>query len=324
MTFCTHCGAPAEDAFCPRCGTPSEQAESHSVPILDDASTPHEPATSHGAPPDAHATPGPVSQFVPVQPSYAWQGATLDPDPAPVIEDPPTRAALVWETRFVMVAFLVPAVLAAVIVFAQHEAGVGGVTPFPSIVHQPLENMILGIVAYLSVGAVVPLALFLLARSGRPPSTLGLGIPGLRSDLVPGLGLAAAAFGSELLLLTPFARLLAHNSSLVSHVSLGHVPAYYVVWGISVSAVTAITEEVLVNGYLITRLEQFGWTPTSALVLSLVLRTSYHVYYGLGFLLVVPFGFFVTRSFQKHHRLTRSIAAHFLYDAVLLTILILR
>jgi hypothetical protein len=116
---------------------------------------------------------------------------------------------------------------------------------------------------------------------------------------------------------------LARNSTLVNRVSIGHVPAYYVIWGIAMSAITAIAEEVLVNGYLITRLGQLGWTPKSALILSLCLRTSYHVYYGLGFLLTVPFGYFVTRSFQKHRRLNRSIAAHFLYDAVLSTIAIL-
>jgi membrane protease YdiL (CAAX protease family) len=102
------------------------------------------------------------------------------------------------------------------------------------------------------------------------------------------------------------------------------VPSYYVIWGLAISLTTAVTEEVLVNGYLITRLGQFGWTPRAALVLSLILRTSYHVYYGLGFLLTIPFGYFVTRSFQKHRRLTRSITAHFLFDAVLITISILR
>jgi len=53
------------------------------------------------------------------------------------------------------------------------------------------------------------------------------------------------------------------------------------------------------------------------------LRTSYHVYYGLGFLLTIPFGYYATRSFQKHRRLMRPIVAHFLYDAVLITIAVL-
>jgi membrane protease YdiL (CAAX protease family) len=224
-----------------------------------------------------------------------------------------------------MVAFLMPAVMAAVILFARHEAGVGTVTRFPDLVRgQPVVNLILGILDYLPVAAIVPLALFLLARTGQPPSVLGLGVPSIRGDLLPGLGIAAAAFGSEFIILIPLAPLLAGHSSLINSVPVGHVPAYYVLWGLAVSATTAITEEVLVNGYLITRLGQLGWTPRAAMVLSLALRTSYHVYYGLGFLLTIPFGYLVTRSFQKHRRLSRPITAHFLFDAILMTIAILR
>ena len=40
----------------------------------------------------------------------------------------------------------------------------------------------------------------------------------------------------------------------------------------------------------------------------------------------MPFGYFVTRSFQKHGKLSRPILAHFLYDstAFLIAILVLR
>jgi membrane protease YdiL (CAAX protease family) len=242
-----------------------------------------------------------------------------------VLADGPARAALVWETRWVMVAFLLPAVMAAVILFSQHVAGVASVTRFPDLVrHQPVANLVLGILDYLPVAAMVPLALYLLGRTGQSPSVLGLSLPSIRGDIIPGLGLAAAAFGSELVILIPLAPLLVDHKSLVNTVPVGNVPAYYVLWGLAISATTAIAEEVLVNGYLITRLGQLGWTPQSALILSLILRTSYHVYYGLGFLLTVPFGYFVTRSFQKHRRLTRPIAAHFLFDAILVTISILR
>jgi membrane protease YdiL (CAAX protease family) len=47
------------------------------------------------------------------------------------------------------------------------------------------------------------------------------------------------------------------------------------------------------------------------------------VYYGLGFLLTIPLGYFVTRSFQKHRRLMRPIVAHFIYDAALFTVSVL-
>jgi uncharacterized protein len=241
-----------------------------------------------------------------------------------VLAEGAARTSLVWETRFVMVAFLLPAVMTAVILFAQHVSGVASITRFPDIVPgRPVENLVLGILDYLPVASVVPLALFLLARTGQPPSSLGIAIPSMTNDVVPGLGLAAAAFGAEIVLAIPFAPLLTHHETLFNPVPIGHVPGYYLIWGLIISLTTAITEEVMVNGYLITRLGQLGWTPQSALVLSLVLRTSYHVYYGLGFLFTIPFGYFVTRSFQKHRRLTRSIAAHFLFDAILTTIAIL-
>ena len=126
-----------------------------------------------------------------------------------------------------------------------------------------------------------------------------------------------------LLIALPFTALMTRHSSLFSQVQTGHVPKYYILYGVAVSAITAITEETLVSGYLLTRLEQFGWTPQRALLLSLTLRTSYHVYYGLGFLFTIPVGYLLSRSFQKHHRLTRPIVAHFFYDAVLITISVL-
>jgi membrane protease YdiL (CAAX protease family) len=236
----------------------------------------------------------------------------------------PTRRSLIWETRFVMIAFLAPGIAAAIVLLVQHASGVGPVTRFPVYIRQSqLTNMLVGMLAYLPAAAVVPLALFLLNRTGDTPARLGLEAPSLRMDVVPALGLAAASFGSEVVLLIPLIPLLASHPSLISKTPVGHVPGYYVIWGLMISATTAIAEEVLMNGYLMTRLHQFGWTPRSALILAMALRTSYHVYYGVGFVLTIPFAYFMTRSFQKNGRLTRPIVAHFLFDATLITISIL-
>jgi len=245
--------------------------------------------------------------------------------PGGIATQGPTRKSLVWETWFVMLAFLLPSVMAAVVAFAQHVSGEGQLTRFPVVVAgHPFENMVFGILAYVPVAAVVPLALFLLARTGQSPSWLGLGRPRWKADVWPALGLIGASFGTEFALLIPLAPLFAHVPSLVSSTPIGHVPAYYVVWGLAISATTAIAEETLMSGYLLTRLSQLGWSPRRALIVSLVLRTSYHVYYGIGFILTVPFGYFVTRSFQKNRRLTRPIVAHFLFDAIIFTIAVLR
>ena len=59
-----------------------------------------------------------------------------------------------------MIAFLVPSVTAAVVEFAQHVSGVGTVTRFPVLINgHPLENMIIGMIAYLAIASVVPIAL---------------------------------------------------------------------------------------------------------------------------------------------------------------------
>ncbi len=262
-------------------------------------------------------TPGFVAPVAPVAP--------VGPPPTAIIAlQPTTRNVLVWETRFVMLAFLLPGVMGAVVALAQHVNGVGTVTRFPVILQDnPVANLIIGIFAYLPVAVMVPLALHLLTRTGQTPRMLGLVRPRLRYDVWPALGLIGASFGSEIVLAIIVSPLLLHHSGLLSKTVVGHVPAYYVVYGIAISATTAVAEEVLVNGYLLVRLEQLGWSPRRALILSLVLRTSYHVYYGIGFIFTVPFGYFVTRSFQKNRRLTRPIVTHFLFDAILLTIAIL-
>ncbi len=262
-------------------------------------------------------------QYAPIRPPPPQY--MLRPQVTRVTLEEPTRRALQWETCFVMVAFLLPVVASAIVVFAQHVTGVGAVTRFPVVVQgHPLENMLIGMLAYLPVACTVPLALLLLRRTGQGPKVLGLELPGLRSDIVPAIGIGLASFGTEIAVLIPLAPILTASSRFNSPTPIGTVPTYYVIWGLMISATTAVAEEVLMNGYLMTRLGQLGWTPRSALILGMALRTSYHVYYGLGFIATIPFAYFVTRSFQKNGRLTRPIVAHFLFDAVLITIAVLQ
>ena len=238
------------------------------------------------------------------------------------LEGPPRRQ-LVLETWFVMVAFLLPGVADAVAVFARLANG-GHIGRFPTIVSgHPLANLVLAMFTYLTVASVVPLAVLLLQRTGDGPATLGLERPRFRRDWVGGSGLALGGFGLVFVTVLVLRPVLSSKLSVAEDIDTGSWPNYYIALGVLTAAVTAITEETLVSGYLLTRLEQLGWQPRRALALSLALRTSYHVYYGLGFLVTIPIGYVLTRSFQKHRRLARPIVAHFLYDAVLFTIGIL-
>jgi membrane protease YdiL (CAAX protease family) len=240
---------------------------------------------------------------------------------APIQRRKQGRRDLVIETWVVMIALLTPWVISAVVVLAGHFATGASLNPLPTFdKHDAAVNIVLGLLSYVPTVAVVPLALVLLARTGQTPAVLGLTRAGW-NDIGAGVGLAAAALGCEIVL----ARLLVpvENSGLANTTGPLHVPAYYIVFGLSESLLTSVAEETAVNAYLITRLDQLGWSPTPALLLSLALRTSYHVYYGIGLIFTLPFGYLVTRSFQKHRKLSRPILAHFLYDSTVFLISIL-
>jgi membrane protease YdiL (CAAX protease family) len=240
---------------------------------------------------------------------------------APVRYREPGRRDLVIETWFVMIAMLTPWLISAIVVLGGHLATGASLTQLPTFdPHQPAVNIILGLLSYVPTVAVVPLALFLLARTGQRPADLGLSGPG-SADIAAGVGLAAAALACEFvlaLLLSPI-----EHSKLANTTGPLHVPAYYLLFGLSQSLLTSVAEETAVNGYLLTRLDQLGWSPTAAFWLSMALRTSYHIYYGIGVLFTLPFGYLVTRSFQKHRKLSRPILAHFLYDSTVFLIAIL-
>jgi len=232
-----------------------------------------------------------------------------------------TRRDLVLETWLVTLALLFPWVVSAVLTLSTHLISKTSLSQLPSLdPHQPAVNVVLGLLSYLPVAAVVPLALLLLARTGQRPADLGLTVVRW-PDAGVAVGLAAAGLGCELVLAIPFSKL--KHLALVNTAGPVHVPVYYLVFGLSQALITAVAEETAVNAYLLTRLDQLGWRPWPAFWLSLALRTSYHVYYGLGVVLTLPLGYFLTRSFQKHGRLSRPILAHFLYDSVIFLIAIL-
>src|SRR5262249_10560081 len=154
------------------------------------------PPGGPGTPPGWVAAPGwgGPPGLPPAPPDWAYwvpAGAPAAPRQPPARVAEPSRRGLVLETWFVQLAFLVPSVLAAVDLFAAHTGG-AAITRFPTIVANPVANLILGVITYLEVAAVVPLALLLLSRTGQPPAALGLSRPTWRTDVWPGLGLAAS------------------------------------------------------------------------------------------------------------------------------------
>ena len=163
---------------------------------------------------------------------------------------------------------------------------------------------------------VVPalLALHLLTRDRIPPRAIGVDGTRPGSDLRRG-ALLAAVIGIPGLLLYLAAYALGISATIVP----SGLPDVW--WRVPVlvlsAAMNATLEEVVVVGYLITRLRQLGRSAPWAVGLAAVLRGSYHLYQGFGAfvgnaVMGVVFGWFFLRT----RRVMPLIVAHTILDTV--------
>jgi membrane protease YdiL (CAAX protease family) len=154
----------------------------------------------------------------------------------------------------------------------------------------------------------VLLALYLLDRKC---AELGLGFkPGF--DLGWGVGLAAA-IGIPGLLLVYAAAKLGLNAQIIP---AALQPLWWAVPVLILAAIqNAVLEEVIVVGYLITRLRSFGLRVWQMVMISAVLRGSYHLYQGFGaFVGNALMGVVFALFFIRFKRVLPLIIAHSLLD----------
>lgn len=163
----------------------------------------------------------------------------------------------------------------------------------------------------------VALALFLLSAHGQSAvQRLGLTGPARAygRDLALGAGLAAA-IGIPGLGLYVVSRLTGTGVQLNTS---GLPDAWWAATILLLSAAFAgILEEVLVVGYLLTRLTDLGWSVPAMIAASALLRGSYHLYQGVpmalgNVVMGVVFAWWYTRT----KRVGPLIAAHFYLDMV--------
>lgn len=160
--------------------------------------------------------------------------------------------------------------------------------------------------------APVWLVFHLLRRAGESTRTVGLEPPMLRDDWLHGFALFAVV-GAGGVALYLAAVELGVNRFVVPVPPMGHW------WTVPVIVLTAIgaalLEEVVVLGYLVTRLRQLAWRPEAALAASALLRGTYHLYQGWGgFLGNVALGVIFGIPFLRRGRLWPMVIAHFMLD----------
>ncbi|MBU2663443.1 CPBP family intramembrane metalloprotease [Actinoplanes bogorensis] len=161
----------------------------------------------------------------------------------------------------------------------------------------------------------VALVLYLLVRDRiSPRHELGLSADRQRFDWGWGT-LLAACIGIPGLLLVYVAKLLGLNAQIVP-AALN--PVWWAVPVLILSAIqNAVLEEVIVVGYLMTRLKQWGMSTVAIVITSAVLRGSYHLYQGFGaFVGNAVMGVVFALFFLRFKRVMPLIVAHTLLDVV--------
>jgi membrane protease YdiL (CAAX protease family) len=159
----------------------------------------------------------------------------------------------------------------------------------------------------------VLLALYLLNLTDPPAGrTIGFDLTRPRFDLgfgvvialvigVPGLGLYALA------------RIFGINTEVQAS---GLTDTWWTIPVLILSAAqNALLEEVVVIGYLFTRLRQLAWSPLAIVALSAVIRGSYHLYQGIGgFIGNLIMGVIFGLIYLRWKRVGPLVVAHTLLD----------
>lgn len=175
-----------------------------------------------------------------------------------------------------------------------------------------LSYQVLGIVFDLMPVALALYLLWLPGRSAfsrigldgtRPLRDIGGGALLLLGIGIPGLGLYA----------------LGRALGITVGVQASGLDAYW--WTVPILVLSALRaallEEVIVVGYLFTRLRQLGFTPWTVIIAAAVLRGSYHLYQGFGpFAGNIAMGIVFGWIYTRYGRVAPLVVAHLFLDVV--------
>lgn len=226
---------------------------------------------------------------------------------APTPPAPADRRTLVEEIVVVLLLSLFASAVYAILSLL--EAPLAGTVVASANQSTQLPRQLVGFLFGL---APVFLVLHLVRRSGEGADGIGLALDRPGPDLVKGLVLFVVV-GLAGLGIYLGAVELGVNRFVIPAPPLGHW------WTLPVLVLNALeaalVEEVIVLGYLVTRLRQLSWSPLAAIAGSALLRSSYHLYQGWGgFLGNLAMGVLFAALFLRWRRTWPFVVVHALLD----------
>ena len=223
------------------------------------------------------------------------------------------RRRLTVELVIVLAIFPLPYVLNAVAVLVQAAVhkGTPGRFPLPIAGH-PTLSFLIDLVLTLEPLAAAALVIYLLSVSGEGGGrAIGLDSSDARKDLalllpvfllcflVPQAGVAVLLHAANVRGITPPTQ---------------HLPGYFSIVGIATALTAGVAEEIVVLGYLVRRLEQRGLSPAAVVTIAVLVRISYHLYYGWGVLPILAWALASVLVYRRYRRLWPFIVVHALWD----------
>ena len=226
----------------------------------------------------------------------------------PVPPPPVDRRMLVEEILVVLSLSILARVAFAILSLI--EAPIAGVFVAAADQSNAFVRQLLGFIFGLAPAFLV---VHLVRRSGEGIAVVGLESDHPARDVARG-ALLFAVVGLAGVGLYLAAVELGVNRFVVPTPPLGH---WWTVPALLLNAVEAgVVEEVIVLGYLVTRLRQLAWSPFAAVAASALLRGSYHLYQGWGgFTGNMVMGILFGIAFLRLRRTWPFVIAHFLLDA---------
>lgn len=218
-----------------------------------------------------------------------------------------------WETWVVLSIFPLGSAIAAITYLLMRiTTGVEFSNGSMVIAGEPGLSLTLSIAIVISEFAAAGLVVFLLIRNGEGMPSIGLAGHRFRKDLALVLPVwilvqvIPQQVGSSILVAAHIQRYSVMTSD---------VPIAFVAVALLKSLQAAVVEEIVVLGYLVRRLEQRGWPATAVVIVAVLVRVSYHLYYGPGVLPIVLWATATVLMYRRIRRLLPFIICHFAWDA---------
>jgi hypothetical protein len=225
------------------------------------------------------------------------------------------RRLLGWETLVVLSVFPLGAALSALVALIE-ATELGQSVPYagiPSFV-SPWQATLLAVAGQAIALAPAGLVAYLLCRSGEGLKSINLDRRRLRMDL--------ALIVPIWLIVQRIPQSLGAHIVIWSHLTGFHLlPSPVPLANLDITLVQAaaaiaagVVEEIVVLGYLVRRLEQRGYGVARIVTIAVMVRASYHIYYGWN---IIPILLWATASvlvYLRVRRLLPFIICHIIWD----------